>query len=371
MSDNKAVKKTAKKPNVTSKSTAKTKAVQTKAKKAETVQVEAEQAKTKQAVAEQTKFEQTDVEQTKDKQAKDKAVPAPQKPKSLKVKPEQLVPFDNHPYKVIDDDSMDELVESIREHGILNPLIVRPIEGVENSYEIISGHRRFHAAQRLGLKKVPCIVYDVDRDTATVMMVDSNCQRTELLPSEKAWAYKMKMDAIKRLPGRKPAENGAPVEPLSKRGKSRDIIAEETGESREQIRRYICLTNLVPELLQFVDGGKIGMRPAVELSYLSEEVQRDIVDIIDEHNDEVFPSHAQTRRIRQQAENGGISHDDIAAIMDEQKPNQVPSFKISEDKVAQITGKHFSPKAFDDYILKAVEYYQRYLQKQRSQDERC
>lgn len=357
MSDNNAVKKIAKKTNVTSKSTAKTKAVQVKSKKTETVLVETEQ----------TKPVTTDVEQAKDKQTKSKATATAQKPKPLNLKPDQLVPFDNHPYKELDNDSMDELVESIREHGIMNPLIVRPVEGVENSYEIISGHRRFHAAQRLGLKKIPCTVHFVDRDTATIMMVDSNCQRTELLPSEKAWAYKMKMEAIKRLPGRKPAENGAPVEPHSKKGKSRDIVAEETGESREQVRRYIRLTNLVPELLQFVDDGKIGMRPAVELSYLEEEVQRDIVDCIDEHNGEVFPSHAQARRIRQQAENGGISHDEVAAIMDEQKPNQVPTFKISEEKVAQITGKRFTPKDFDDFLEKAFACYIRQLKKERDQ----
>lgn len=364
MSDNKAVKKTAKKPNVTSKSTAKTKAVQAKSKQAETVQVEAEQTKTEQAVAEQTTVEQVDIEQAKNKLAKGKATSEPQKLKSLKAKPEQLVPFDNHPYKVFDNDSMDELVKSIQEYGIMNPLIVRPIEDVEDSYEIISGHRRYHAAQRLGLKRIPCTVYDVDRDTATVMMVDSNCQRTELLPSEKAWAYKMKMDAIKRMPGRRPTENGDPVGPHLK---SAEKLAEENDDSPTQIKRYIRLTNLVPELLQFVDDGKIGMRPAVELSYLDEEVQRDIVDIIDEHNGEVFPSHAQARRIRQQAENGGISHYEVAGIMDEQKPNQVPSFKISEDKVAQITGKRFTPKDFDDFLEKALACYIRQLKKERDQ----
>ena len=362
MNDAKAVKKSAKNSEDKVNGKAEAKAVQTKAKKANAVQVKTEQTKTEQTVAEQTA-----VEQIKDKQAKAKATSEPQKLKSLKAKPEQLVPFDNHPYKVIDDDSMDELVESIREHGIMNPLIVRPIEGVENSYEIISGHRRFHAAQRLGLKKVPCTVYDVDRDTATVMMVDSNCQRTELLPSEKAWAYKMKMDAMSRQGKRTDLATDGTCAPVEHKLKSRDAVAAEAGESREQIRRYIRLTNLVPELLQFVDDGKIGMRPAVELSYLNEEVQRDIVDIIDNHNGEVFPSHAQARRIRQQAENGGISHDDIAAIMDEQKPNQVPSFKISEDKVAQITGKRFTPKDFDDFLEKALACYIRQLKKERDQ----
>ena len=368
MSNGKAVKKTAKNSEGNMNGKAEAKAVQTKAKKANAVQVEAEQTKVEQIKTEQTDVGQADSGQAKDKQTKRKENSEIQSPKSLKLKPEQLVPFDNHPYKVIDNDSMDELVESIREHGILNPLIVRPIEGVENSYEIISGHRRFHAAQRLGLKKVPCTVYFVDRDTATVMMVDSNCQRTELLPSEKAWAYKMKMDAIKRQGKRTDlSPNDETCAPVEHKSKSRDTVAAEAGESREQVRRYIRLTNLVPELLQFVDDGKIGMRPAVELSYLDEEAQCDIVDIIDEHNSEVFPSHAQARRIRQHAENGGISHDEITVIMDEQKPNQVPSFKISEDKVAQITGKRFTPKDFDDFLEKALACYIRQLKKERDQ----
>lgn len=363
MSKNNEVKTTYTEFDLSVRSKAKTKAKQTKAKKAETDQVEAELIKTEQAVAEQTAVEQ----------AESKVKSILQKPKSHIIKLDELVPFDNHPYKVIDDDSMDELVESIREHGILNPLIVRRIEGVENSYEIISGHRRYHAAQRLGMKKAPCTVYDVDRDTATVMMVDSNCQRTELLPSEKAWAYKMKMDAMKRQGKRKDLSTEGTSVPVDQKlsGKtSRDLLGEATGESGAQVRRYIRLTNLVPELLEFVDDGKIGMRPAVELSYLSEEVQRDVVDIIDEHNSEVFPSHAQARRIRQQAENGGISHTEIAAIMDEQKPNQKQVFKVSEERITKITGKQFTPKEFDDYIIKAVEHYQRYLQKQREQGAR-
>lgn len=296
-----------------------------------------------------------------------------QKPKSLTIKADELVPFDNHPYKVIDDDSMDELTESIKEHGILNPLIVRPIEGAESSYEIISGHRRYHAAQKLGVKKLPCTVHFVDRDTAIVMMVDSNCQRTELLPSEKAKAYKMKMDAMKRQGKRTDLTTDATSVPVNQKlgGKtSRDLLGEATGESGAQVRRYIRLTNLVPELLLFVDEGKIGMRPAVEMSYLDEDTQRNIVDCIDERGKEVFPSHAQARRIRQQAENGGISYEQIAAIMDEQKPNQKQTFKISEDRIAEITGKRFTPKEFDDYVIKALEYYHRYLQKQRSQDAR-
>ena len=312
---------------------------------------------------------------TKTARLKTQATNATTKPKSIKL--DELVPFDNHPYKVVDNDSMDELVASIREYGIMNPLIVRPIEGDDNIYEIISGHRRYHAAQRLGLKKVPCTVHFVDRDTATVMMVDSNYQRTELLPSEKAWAYKMKMDALKKQGRRTDLQDDNPDESTSRpvgaksRGnRSDEKLAETSNDSARQISRYIRLTYLIPELLQFVDDGKIGMRPAVELSYLSEEVQRDIVDIIDEHNGEVFPSHAQARRIRDQFKNSDITYEQIAAIMDEQKPNQKQMYKVSEERIAAITGKQFTPKEFDDYIIKAVEHYQRYLQKQREQGAR-
>ena len=289
------------------------------------------------------------------------------KAKSLIIKLEDLVPFKDHPYKVIENESMIELTESISVHGILNPLLVRPLEGEDGKYEIISGHRRYFAAQKLGMKKVPCTVHFIDRDTATVIMVDSNCQRTELLPSEKAWAYKMKMDAIKRMPGRKPAENVSPVETQKR---SSEIIAKEAGESRAQIDRYIRLTYLVPELLQYVDEGKIGMRPAVEMSYLDEETQRCIVDRIDESGGEVFPSHAQTRRIRQQAENGKITYDDIVAIMDEPKPNQREKVKIPADELRARIGKSMTDEDFIKYLYTAVDYYKKHLERQRDQGAR-
>ena len=193
---------------------------------------------------------------------------AAQKSKSLIIKLEDLVPFKDHPYKVIENESMIELIESISIHGILNPLLVRPLEDVDGKYEIISGHRRYAAAQKLGLKKVPCTVHFIDRDAATVMMVDSNCQRTELLPSEKAKAYKMKMDAMSRQGKRtdlKSAEGTS--SPVETKLRTSEIIAKEAGESRAQIDRYIRLTYLVDELLRYVDEGKIGMRPAVEMYY--------------------------------------------------------------------------------------------------------
>lgn len=293
------------------------------------------------------------------------------KAKSLIIKLEDLVPFKDHPYKVIENEGMIELTESISEHGILNPLLVRPLEGEDGKYEIISGHRRYFAAQKLGMRKVPCTVHFIDRDAATVMMVDSNCQRTELLPSEKAWAYKMKMDAMSRQGKRTDLE---PTEttcaPVEHKSKTRDAIAAEAGESREQIRRYIRLTYLVPELLQYVDDGKIGMRPAVEMSYLDEEVQRDIVDRIDESGGEIFPSHAQTRRIRQQAENGKITYEDIVAIMDEPKPNQAEKVKIPADELRKRIGKNMTDEAFIQYLYAAVDYYKKYLDRQRDQGAR-
>ena len=291
------------------------------------------------------------------------------KAKSLIIKLEDLVPFKDHPYKVIENESMTELTESISEHGILNPLLVRPLEGEDGKYEIISGHRRFFAVQKLGLKKVPCTVHFIDRDAATVMMVDSNCQRTELLPSEKAKAYKMKMDAMSRQ-GKRTDLTSDPVGGKSDGKETAELIGEQVGESQTQVRRYIRLTYLVPELLQYVDEGKIGMRPAVEMSYLDEEVQRDIVDRIDESGGEVFPSHAQTRRIRQQAENGKITYDDIVAIMDEPKPNQREKVKIPADELRARIGKSMTDEDFIKYLYAAVDYYKKHLERQRDQGAR-
>ena len=287
------------------------------------------------------------------------------KPKSTFMKLCDLVPFKEHPYKVIENESMTELADSIKEHGILNPLLVRPLEDADGKYEIISGHRRFFAAQKLGMKKVPCTVHFVDRDAATVMMVDSNYQRTELLPSEKAFAYKMKLDAMNRQ-GKRTDLTSAPVGQKL----AREELAKQTGDSHSQIQRYIRLTYLVPELLQYVDDGKIGMRPAVEMSYLDEEIQRDIVDRIDESGGEVFPSHAQTRRIREKAAEGEISYDDIKTIMDEPKPNQREKVKIPADELRARIGKSMTDEDFIKYLYTAVDYYKKHLERQRDQGAR-
>ena len=296
-------------------------------------------------------------------EAKPDAAP---KSKSLIIKLEDLEPFKDHPYLVREGVELDDLTESIGTHGILSPLLVRPLEGTEGKYEIISGHRRYAAAQKLGLKKVPCTVHFIDRDAATVMMVDSNCQRTELLPSEKAKAYKMKLDALNRQ-GKRTDLTFSPLDKKLENGKK---LAETVGESQAQIYRFVRLTYLVPELLQFVDEGKIGMRPAVEMSYLDEETQRCIVDRIDESGGEVFPSHAQTRRIREKAAEGEISYDDVKAIMDEPKPNQAEKVKIPADELRKRIGQNMTDEDFIKYLFTAVDFYKKYLERQRNQGAR-
>ena len=294
-------------------------------------------------------------------EAKSDAMP---KSKSLIIKLEDLEPFKDHPYKVIENESMTELTDSIKEHGILNPLLVRPLEGEDGKYEIISGHRRYAAAQKLGMKKVPCTVHFIDRDAATVMMVDSNCQRTELLPSEKAKAYKMKMDAMSRQGKRTDLKADGTSSPVATKSDTAESIGAKENISRDQVYRYIRLTYLVPELLQYVDEGKIGMRPAVEMSYLDEEVQRDIVDRIDESGGEVFPSHAQTRRIREKAAEGEISYDDVKAIMDEPKPNQAEKVSIKRADLTKYFPSSYTPEQIIKSILGILE-----AQRQREQQE--
>ena len=301
--------------------------------------------------------------------AAEKVEESAMKPKSLIIKTENLHPFENHPYTVKDDAEMNELVESIREHGILNPLIVRPIDGKEDEYEIISGHRRLHAAEILEIKKLPCTVHYIDRDTATVMMVDSNCQRTKLLPSEKAKAYKMKMEAMSRQ-GKRTDLTSRPDDDKSNSKRTGEMIGDVAGESERTVQRYIRLTYLIPELLQFVDEGKIKMRPAVEMSYLDEETQRDIVDCIDERQQDVFPSHAQMRRIRELAEKGEVSYETVSAIMQEMKPNQIEKVKIPSEELRQRIGRSMTDKEYIEFIFKAVDHYKRFLQKQRDQGAR-
>lgn len=236
--------------------------------------------------------------------------------------------FPNHPYYVFDDDDMFELTESIRKNGLISPVIVRK---KDDRYEMISGHRRKRACEILGHREIACSVVDITDDEAIIMMVDSNCQRTKVLPSERAFAYKMKLDAMKRQ-GRRSDLTSAQVAQKLGRKTSRQILAEQEGQSQDMIRRYIRLTSLVPELLEFVDMEKIKLCPAVQLSFLNEEAQRDVVDLIDET--EAYPSHAQTIRMRKLFEQGKLDYDMVKSIMIEVKPNQKPRFKFSYERLS-------------------------------------
>lgn len=271
--------------------------------------------------------------------------------------------FPDHPYRVLDDEDMQALMDSISERGVITPAMVRQKEN--GRYEVISGHRRKRACEKLGLETLRCEVVDVTRDEAIILMVDSNSQRSEIAPCDKGRAYKMKLEAIKRLPGRPPKENCDPLGHNLDAPRSVETLAEDSADSKTQIQRYIRLTYLVQELQGFVDDGKIKLRPAVELSYLDEESQRDVVDRIDET--EVFPSHAQAIRLRKAYEEGNISYDTIMKVMAEEKPNQKPKFKMSFDKLQPYLPKGYTEDKVEAFIIKALEYYQRYLERQRDQ----
>ena len=275
------------------------------------------------------------------------------KPKLMSIKLEKLHPFRNHPYKVIDDESMAELIESIKQYGMLSRIIVCPLEDKPEEYEIISGHRRVHAAELLGMKEVPAVVHFIDRDAATVMMVDSNCQRENLTLMEKARSYRMKADALFHQ-GQSCGQTGH---------KSRDNVSDV--DSGRTVQRLIRLTYLVPELQQFVDTGKMKMLPAYELSFLNEEAQRDIVDRIDET--ESFPSHAQARRMRRAFEEGKLNYDTVTEIMAEVKPNQVEKLKIPMNDIKKYAPDCSTPKELSDFIIKLMK--QDYERKYRGRDD--
>ena len=265
------------------------------------------------------------------------------KPKLMNIKLEKLRPFEDHPYKVLDDVSMTELVKSIKEYGLLNRIIVRPLEDKPDEYEIISGHRRVRDAELLEMKGVPAVIHFIDRDAATVMMVDSNCQRENLTLMEKARSYRMKLDAIRH--------QGTSRQNVEKSDVSAELISEV--DSGRTVQRLIRLTYLVPELQQFVDSGKMKMLPAYELSFLDEEAQRDIVDNIDET--ETFPSHAQARRMRKAFEEGKLDYDTVTEIMNEIKPNQVEKLKIPIDDIRKYVPKSMTPAEMQAYLLKLVK----------------
>ena len=274
--------------------------------------------------------------------------------------------FPDHPFKVRDDEDMIQLVESIKERGVITPATVRQKE--DGRYELISGHRRKRACELAGFEALRCEVVDLDRDAATVLMVESNYQRSQILPSEKAFAYKMRLEAMNRQAGRPRKENPTPVVSDLDGQRTNEILGNEVGESREQIRRYIRLTSLVPELLDLVDEGKIKMRPAVELSYLDEDNQRAVVDEIDLN--QCTPSHDQTIRMRKFFTDGKLTPEVVSAIMGEEKPNQREKIVLRGDKVRSLIPKNIPLAQTEDYVVKALEHYSRFLRQRAERDSR-
>ena len=272
----------------------------------------------------------------------------------------KIHPFEGNPYKVLDNDEMNTLIGSIQEQGILTPIIIRPIENTDE-YEVISGHRRLHATVKAGIKEVPAFIYAVSRDEAAIMLVDSNLHREHILPSEKAFAYKLKLEAIKRQGERTDLTSRQVVGKLE----SADIVSET--ESGRQVQRYIRLTNLIPELLDLVDEGKIALTPAVELSYLNEVEQADLVEEI--RVCEATPNLSQAQRLRAISREEGLTPENIEGILAEEKANQKPMIKMPAEKIQKIAPK-IKEKDLEDFILKSCEHYYRYLQRQRNRDAR-
>lgn len=278
---------------------------------------------------------------------------------------ELLDDFPNHPFKVRDDEDMLKLIESVSERGVLVPAIVRP--KADGRYELISGHRRKRASECAEKKTLRCMVSDLDDDAATIIMVDSNIQRTDILPSEKAFAYKMKLDAMKHQGQRTDLTSNPQGRKLVNK-ETAQIVGEENGDSQTQVRRYVRLTYLVPELLEMVDEGRIKMRPAVEISYLDEDNQRDLVDAID--TEDCTPSHAQTIKMRKFFDEGKLSPDVITSIMQEEKPNQKEKIVIPNKTVEKYIPKSIPAEKRQDYVCKALEHYGKYLQRMRDRESR-
>jgi ParB family chromosome partitioning protein len=268
-------------------------------------------------------------------------------------------PFMGHPYKVLDNDEMSALVESIGEHGIMSPLIVRPIEGCPNEYELISGHRRLHAAKLAGLTELPAVIKAVTRDEAAIMLVDSNLHRERLLPSEKAFAYKLKLEALSRQGKRTDLTSTQLVE----KSLSAEIVGADANESRETVRRYIRLTNLIPPLLRMVDEERIAFTPAVELSYLTQEEQEMLFTEIGVTL--ATPSLSQACRLKRLSGEGKLDEETITAIMAEEKPNQKERVSVPLSALKGKVPDSYTDKQLQEFVIKAVDHYHRYLMRQR------
>ena len=275
---------------------------------------------------------------------------------------DKLHAFENHPYKVQDNEEMEALAESIKEHGIVSPVIVRPLENTTDEYEIISGHRRVMASKKAGITEVPALVVSLDRDAAAIVLVDSNLHREHILPSEKAFAYKMKAEALAHK-GYRTDLTSVQVAPRL----ATEQIAEDAGTSKDTIKRYIRLTNLIPEILQYVDDGRIAFTPAVELSYLNEQEQYDLLEQM-ELND-CTPSLSQACRFKKMSQEQGLTPEVIAAVMCEEKANQREMFKVPMERIRKYV-PNANAKQAEDFVLKACEHYRKFLIRQRNRDER-
>lgn len=278
-------------------------------------------------------------------------------PKIYDIPIELIDEFPDHPFKVRMDEDMDQLVESIKERGLITPITLRPKE--DGRYEVVSGHRRLKACEIAGFSFVKADVREMTRDEAIILMVESNLQRSVILPSEKAFSYKMRLEALKRLPGR-PSKNSGPVDPNFGE-RSNQQVADQVGDSVKQVQRYIRLTELVPDMLDLVDEGKIALRPAVELSYLSKDEQDMVFKQIE--NCECTPSHAQTIRMRKISENGGLNSAMVEDIMLEEKPNQKEKVSVSYEKVRRFIPESVAFEDTGNYIMEALEFYQKYRSK--------
>ena len=263
----------------------------------------------------------------------------------------ELFPFKNHPFKVLDDDSMSDTVESVKQYGVLSPLIARPRP--KGGYEIISGHRRQHAAELAGLETLPVIVRQMDDDAAIILMVDSNLQREHILPSERAFAYKMKLDAMKKQGTRSDLTSTQVVSKL----RSNEKLGAENNQSRETVRRFIRLTNLIPELLDMVDNKTVSFNPAVELSYLSPEQQQEVIRAMDDTQN--FPSVSQAKRIKKLAQDGTFTTETVVAIMGEEKKSELDAVTIKNDTLRKYFPRSYTPKQMEDTIIKLLEQWQK------------
>lgn len=279
-----------------------------------------------------------------------------------KIAISELVPFKNHPFKVVDDEAMLRTTESIAQFGVLTPLIARPLEN--GGYEIISGHRRVHAAELAGLTEVPVIVRQMDDDAATVLMVDSNLQRENILPSERAFAYKMKLEAMKRQGERTDLQGGETSTQVGRRLETADLIGQDTGDSRNQVRRYIRLTNLIPELLDMVDQRQISFNPAVELSYLTPEEQQHVIEAMD--FTQAAPSLSQAQRLKKLSQEGGCSLEAMQDILGEVKKGDLERVAFKSEQLRKYFPKSYSPRQMQDTIIKLLEQWQK--KRQRNQE---